>query len=298
VTQLDATSGASPFDAIKNSDERGDFWTGRDLMPLMQYARWEKFAEVIEKAKASLAIVEGVEQAAHHFATWGSDGGRWGNRRLEDYRLTRFGAYLVAMAGDDTKEAVARARVYFAVKTREAEVAPPMDYAALDINDPRAVMVLAQAAHRSAALAIKESERADRAEARVEELIPAAQALEAIEAGDGIRLKVFRKHYFPDVPEREFFEHLYRRRLLIDQRGRGEWNERTQARRDGWQHGHPTAEGSAYLYMHATRDRNNVRRHHARVKPGAPERALRDLLVKQGLVAALITTTDLAVRNP
>lgn len=114
--------GLSPFDQIARTDEGGEHWQGRDLQPVMQYARWEKFADVIEKAKASLALVQGVESAEHHFAKRGSDGGRWGNQQIDDYRLTRFGAYLTAMAGDDTKQAVAQARIYFAVKTREAEV--------------------------------------------------------------------------------------------------------------------------------------------------------------------------------
>lgn len=115
--------GLSPFDQIARIDDAGEHWTGRGLQPVMQYARWEKFAEVIEKAKASLALVEGVESAERHFAKRGSDGGRWGNQQIEDYRLTRFGAYLTAMAGDHTKQSVAEARIYFAVKTREAEVA-------------------------------------------------------------------------------------------------------------------------------------------------------------------------------
>ncbi|MEU6058037.1 RhuM family protein [Streptomyces sp. NPDC047097] len=48
--------------------------------------------------------------------------GNLGSGDKVDYRLTRFGAYLVAMAGDDTKPAVAQARVYFAVRAREAEL--------------------------------------------------------------------------------------------------------------------------------------------------------------------------------
>ncbi|MGW4629300.1 RhuM family protein [Streptomyces rubiginosohelvolus] len=48
--------------------------------------------------------------------------GSGAKRAAQDYRLSRFGAYLVAMAGDDTKEPVALARVYFAGRTREAEL--------------------------------------------------------------------------------------------------------------------------------------------------------------------------------
>jgi DNA-damage-inducible protein D len=117
----------TPFDQVKRLDEHGkEYWTGRDLQPLMDYGQWVKFAAVIEKAKASLAIVEGRDAAEHHFPKRESEGGRWGNQRIDDFRLTRFGAYLTAMAGDDTKQAVAEARIYFAVKTREAEVRPQL----------------------------------------------------------------------------------------------------------------------------------------------------------------------------
>ncbi|MFJ8507732.1 phage antirepressor KilAC domain-containing protein [Streptomyces avermitilis] len=122
IAPMSLPSGFSPFDAIKREGERGEFWTGRQMQPLMDYLRWEDFAVVIEKAKGSLALVQGDEAAEHHFGKSRSDGGRWGNQRIEDYDLTRFGAYLTAMAGDDTKEAVAQARVYFAVRARQAEV--------------------------------------------------------------------------------------------------------------------------------------------------------------------------------
>lgn len=167
----------SPFDAIRRMDERGEYWTGRDLMPLMEYAAWDKFAAVIEKAKASLALVQGAGQAEHHFTAWGSDGGRWGNQRLDDCRLTRFGAYLVAMAGDDTKPAVARARVYFAVKTREAEVAPVAQ-----------VHAIPQSFSEALRLAADEHERAERAEAKVLELAPKAAQADQHRAADGLTL--------------------------------------------------------------------------------------------------------------
>ncbi|MFE4548269.1 RhuM family protein [Streptomyces sp. NPDC056785] len=88
----------------------------------MEYARWEDFAAVIEKARDSLALVQGIATANHHFAISRSDGGRWGNQQLADFQLTRFGAYLTAMAGDETKQAVALARLYFAARTQEAEL--------------------------------------------------------------------------------------------------------------------------------------------------------------------------------
>jgi hypothetical protein len=94
------------------------------MQPLMQYSRWDKYAAVIEKARASLALVQGEEAAAAAFVqvTQLPHAGNLGLQERTDYRLTRFGAYLTAMAGDDTKEAVAQARIYFAVRTREAEL--------------------------------------------------------------------------------------------------------------------------------------------------------------------------------
>lgn len=119
------SGGSSPFDRIRHVDTYGrEYWTGREMQPLMEYSRWEDFAVVIEKAKTSLALVQGADQAAHHFREMPEviPGGRWGKQTVGSYQLTRFGAYLVAMAGDDTKGAVAHARVYFVVRAREAEL--------------------------------------------------------------------------------------------------------------------------------------------------------------------------------
>lgn len=117
--------GGSPFDAIRHVDAFGrEYWTGREMQPLMEYSRWEDFATVIEKAKNSLALVQGESAAQHHFRDVPKtiQMPKGAQRQVPDVRLTRFAAYLVAMAGDDTKSAVAHARVYFAVRAREAEL--------------------------------------------------------------------------------------------------------------------------------------------------------------------------------
>lgn len=164
------SSGQSPFDAVREFDAEGEHWIGRRLMPVMEYSRWEDFAVVITKARDSLELVQGYEAATHHFAACRSDGGRWGNQQLADFRLTRFGAYLTAMAGDDTKEAVARARIYFAVKTREAEAGP-------------AVREMTKLEALQAAIESEEARLA--AEARVAELEPAARSWTVLASGDG-----------------------------------------------------------------------------------------------------------------
>ncbi|MGW3936429.1 phage antirepressor KilAC domain-containing protein [Streptomyces phaeochromogenes] len=119
-----------------NGQER---WSARDLQQLMGYDQWRRFEEVIERA---METVQASDLNPHdHFATSGKvmDGGRWGRQKVKDYRLTRFGAYHVALAGDGRKPEVAAAKTYFAVKTREAELATTPD-----VSSPEGVVVLAE----------------------------------------------------------------------------------------------------------------------------------------------------------
>ncbi|MFE5996742.1 phage antirepressor KilAC domain-containing protein [Streptomyces sp. NPDC056454] len=117
-------------------------WSARDLQQLMGYEQWRQFDEVVQRAMS--AVDTSGMDARDHFAgarkvITGS--GRWGKQPVADYRLTRFGAYHVALAGDSRKPEVAAAKTYFAVKTREAELARPP---APDVTSPEGVLALAQ----------------------------------------------------------------------------------------------------------------------------------------------------------
>lgn len=254
----------SPFDRIRRVDPDGsEWWSARDLMPLMGYDQWRRFAGAVERARVS-AEAQG-QIVENHFAAAGKmvKIGSSATREAADYRLTRFACYLVAMNGDPRKPEVAAAQAYFAVRTREAETTP-----AKELTGPE---LMAKALVEAQATLHRAEQRASQAETTVH----------AIEASNGITLRQFHKHYFSDVPERAFFEKLYSLGLLIDQRrhhrnDRGEW-------RSGPEHRHPSWRGKPYIYLHGSLDSDGVRRESPRVRPGRPEHDLARLLATKGL---------------
>lgn len=115
-------NGESPFDTIKQTREDGsEFWSARDLMPLLGYPEWREFRPAIERAMTTAHnqghVVENL---------FGVNPEKTAGRPRENFHLARFAAYLVAMNGDPRKREVADAQAYFAIQTRRAEVAQPV----------------------------------------------------------------------------------------------------------------------------------------------------------------------------
>ena len=95
-----------------------EFWSARDLMPMLGYIKWQKFTEVIERAKEACKM--SGQTVENHFlpAPVKSSGGR----PMEDYFLTRQACYLIAQNGDPRKPQIALAQTYFATQTRKQEL--------------------------------------------------------------------------------------------------------------------------------------------------------------------------------
>ena len=161
----------SAFDALRREDERGEYWTGRDLMAAVEYDKWERFEDAIERARVALVNVGEVPD--EHASRLREPSGQ--TTRV-NYRLTRYGAYMVVMNGDSRKPAIAAAQSYFAIRTREAEVK------GVGTADLPAIPQTYAEALRAAA---DQADRADKAEAKVAELEPKADLADTFLIADG-----------------------------------------------------------------------------------------------------------------
>lgn len=111
------------FESIKHINEYGqEYWSARELQPVLEYKQWRQFNDVINKA------IEACETSNNavldHFADVRKmvSIGSGAERDIEDYQLSRYACYLIAMNGDPRKQAIALAQTYFAVKTRQQEL--------------------------------------------------------------------------------------------------------------------------------------------------------------------------------
>lgn len=279
--ELRPSGGASPFDQIKHTDENGEYWLARELMPLLGYAKWERFADAIDRARTSIAAT-GMDPDLH-VSRLREASGRTRQMR-DDFRLTRHGAHMAAMNGDVRKKQIADAQTYFSVKTFEAESAAAL---AQIPQQPMSRKDLARQWFEAEEKAELEAARADKAEQRAE---VAERKFAEFEGGPGITLTKFHKKFFSEVPERLFFEHVYAREYLIDQRGMGPWDEKNLCYRDGPQHFEPGAKGKPYLYLHEAGIYGGKRRFKTLVRPGDPELNFKARLVADGLRGNAHTT--------
>ena len=111
------------FEDSKHIDEDGvEFWTARELFPLLGYSTWQAFEEVISRAIKSAANAGQIIE--NHFSrlTKMVDVGSNAKRTVKDWKLDRYACYLIAQNGDPKISQIALAQTYFAVQTRRQEL--------------------------------------------------------------------------------------------------------------------------------------------------------------------------------
>ncbi|MDL2264613.1 DNA damage-inducible protein D [Synergistaceae bacterium OttesenSCG-928-I11] len=111
------------FEDIKHIAEDGrEYWLGRELGPILEYAKWENFSKVIDKARIACNnsgfSVEDHFPEVRKMVTTGVS-----TKKVKDYQLSRYACYLIVQNGDPRKEIIALGQTYFAIQTYRQEVA-------------------------------------------------------------------------------------------------------------------------------------------------------------------------------
>ena len=111
------------FEDIKQVRTDGtEFWSARELAPVLEYMKWENFQNVIKRAM--IACENSGHSIEDDFPEVRKivDAGIT-SKPVKDYELTRYACYLIVQNGDPRKEVIALGQTYFAIQTYRQEVA-------------------------------------------------------------------------------------------------------------------------------------------------------------------------------
>ena len=123
MNQLSNAGHGSVFESVKNVNGNGvEYWLARDFQTILQYSSWDKFLNVVEKAKE--ACRNSGHNPSNHFSHVVKmvSIGSGAQRETEDIKLSRYACYLIIQNADPAKEIVALGQTYFAVQTRRQEL--------------------------------------------------------------------------------------------------------------------------------------------------------------------------------
>jgi len=125
------------FEDIKHTNEFGnEYWEARDLQKVLEYVKWQKFLNVIERA--IVACNNSGYDEKDHFTQVGKmiNLGKNASREIIDFHLSRYACYLIVQNADPNKEVIALGQTYFAIQTRKQEISEK-DYHLLSEEEKR-----------------------------------------------------------------------------------------------------------------------------------------------------------------
>ena len=125
------------FNDIKHIDNYGnEYWEARELMPLLEYSKWENFHKVIKRAM--IACETSSNNINDHFPEFRKPivGGKGNIQKVIDYHLSRYACYLIVQNANPRKKSVALGQTYFAIQTRRQEITE-LEYSKLSEDEKR-----------------------------------------------------------------------------------------------------------------------------------------------------------------
>ena len=111
------------FENIKHYREDGsEYWSARELGPVLEYVKWENFSKVI--SRAMIACENSGHSVPDDFPEVRKivEAGAT-TKPKKDYELSRYACYLIVQNGDPRKEVIALGQTYFAIQTYRQELA-------------------------------------------------------------------------------------------------------------------------------------------------------------------------------
>lgn len=115
------------FEDLKHTDENGvEYWNAHELSKAMGYNDYRNFNQAIKRAKQS---IETSGKNSENYIVGSTEvisninkGGTTTERKVDGYKMTRYGAYNVAINADVSKPEVAFAQEYFITNSAKYEM--------------------------------------------------------------------------------------------------------------------------------------------------------------------------------
>lgn len=90
MNKIDKNYNNKTFEDIKHSDENGEVWYARELMPILQYSNWQNFEKITNKAKIScensnISVLEHFTEVSKMIKM-----PKGAEKTITDYKLTRY----------------------------------------------------------------------------------------------------------------------------------------------------------------------------------------------------------------